>query len=302
MAHTALTPEEFKTRIGDLRRQDERLINVDSQPLLSYPIVRTGPNEIVVPIPKLLLDRITNGLFHDFSAHLDRTGEDVPFRTHFGELFEEYVGMQLRLVFGEHELVPETPYGAKQHLNSTPDWTVNATEGAAALECRSSTFTLNTRKCGEIELIKRDLERIGVETLVRLDQKSNDMQAGLTPVHLLVDEPIRKVLCTYESLEPLGLFGGLLKDRLVEELGGEPETFHLMPLPYLERLCAGGSRALFYRGLAELRVDDRWKSYFDEGPMARFEAAMGGAPDANPITSGAYERFSSAIPDAAGSE
>lgn len=306
LGHVSQTASEFKSQIGDLRRGNPLEVSTDFQPLLSRPVVRLKGNRLIVPVPKLLLDRITNGLFHDFSAHLDGTAKAAPFRQHFGDLFEEYVRQQLLLVFDESELTPETPYEiSKGVTHSTPDWTVNAPDGALAIECRTSSFSLATRKSGKIEQIRSDIDKICTAEdgpLRHMPGNIADLVDGVAPIALVSHDPVRGVLCTWESLEPLSLFGQLIIDSLLNGGQGPLQPFHLLPLSYLDRLCATRDRSKFYEGLDELTVENGWRNYFGEQPSTRFDEVIGQGPWTNPITTTAYNNFLFAVPDLGSSD
>jgi hypothetical protein len=262
----------FAENIGDLREQDECLIALDFQPFLQYPVVRSGNDEYMVPIPKLLIDRFTNGLFHDFANRMKGSGHANSFRTYFGKLFERYVGLQLSMVFDPTQLNPEQNYGKAG--KTTPDWVVNDPELSLAIECRSSTFTLDTQKYADLDRITRDLGKIGVDTLVHIWPKIQDIQEAQTHISLASERAPLQVICTFESLEPIGMFGAFLRGEIRRLSGKEPPKFYLMPVTYLEAMCATENREDFFRALMKLEVDEKWSDPSDEGPRNRWLRAM----------------------------
>jgi len=277
---SSLTTSEFADLIGDLRKQDEALIAYDYGPLLEFPLVQLSENEYICPIPKLLIDRFTDGLFHDFANGLQGTGRGNDFRAYFGRLFERYVGMQLALVFQADQLNPETHYGNPDR--STPDWVVNHPSFCLALECRSSTFTLDTRQFADINGIFRDLGKIGGQTIKDLWPKLKNLRRGSTPIALLSSEPQVASICTFESLEPIGLFGGLMA-KAAETIGHEgQENFHLIPIVYLESMCAFQDPEVFFTALKALQVDETWL-HPDGDPSGEWHRAMSDPLPLNPI-------------------
>lgn len=294
--HVALTPREFKKRIGNINDQEENLVAYDFQPLLSYPVVLTHPQEVVVPIPKLLLDRITTGIFHDFSNYLDggKGSKTARFRTMFGELFERYVHMQLLLVFDEDELVYESPYRTSEGQKSTPDWTVNSKDALAGIECRTGTFSLESRKTGDEHRVDKDIERIFVPVIVKLESKMDDILASKTPIVPRSDKAF-PVICSWEGMSTLGLYGYLLFKKTKSHMRGRKPLFHLIPIAHLERLCATGDRDVFFKGLEILKVEEDWMSISDDGPRSKFEDLVGDETWSNPIATGAYDRFMESI-------
>lgn len=277
--YVSLDINGFANKIGDLRNQDERFIAVDFQPLLQYPVVRTGDDRYIVPTPKLLIDRFTDGIFHDLANSMKGSGAENPFREYFGKLFERYVGLQLSLVFDAKQLYPEKAYGRESDGKRTPDWTVNDPNLPLAIECRSSTFRLETQKYADLDEIAKDLGRIGVETVTRIWPKIQDVVDGHTHISLDSKTNPLPVLCTFESLEPIGMLGAFIRGQLRSPSGDEPPNFYLVPVRYLEAMCATENLDDFYYALKKLEVDVTWHDPTDEGPQTRWERVM---PDPMP--------------------
>ncbi len=272
--YVSLDMNEFANKIDDVRKQDERFITADFQPLLQFPVVRTGTDKYIAPIPKLLIDRITDGLFHDLANSMSGSGSENPFREYFGKLFERYVGLQLEMVFGTDQLFPEKEYGRDREGKRTPDWVVNDRDLPLAIECRSSTFRLETQKYADPEKIARDLGRIGVDTVSRIRPKIDDIVEGRTHIALISKHAPIPVLCTFESLEPIGMFGAFLRGELRKRSEHEPPNFCLVPVRYLESMCATESPEDFCRALMKLEVDATWHDWTGEGPQSRWQRAM----------------------------
>ena len=247
----ALSCDEFRQMIGDLTKDDERFVRVERWPLPAYPIIRIGKDEILAPIPKLLIDRVSAGIFHDLANHFKE------FRSYFGRIFERYVGYNLELVFPKENLIPETRYKASKQNRSTPDWTVNSPDGAIMIECRSSSFTLDARRFADMPRIVSDLEKIGADPLRKGIQKINELKMGNTAFPLKNTADIRFGLCTHERLEPLNLYGILLANQIPSELA-KGFRFHIAPLVELERICALKDPSLFVQAIDILTFDEGW--------------------------------------------
>lgn len=291
---TSRSPAELKELIGDLSAQDERSINLDFQPLLTFPIVRFSALQAVVPIPKLLFDRITLGIFHDFADHLSEIKGANPFRQFFGDIFENYVRQQLELVFDEDQLTYETEYGPKSKLRSTPDWYVKDRMGDLALECKSSTFRLTTRTAADLKDLAKDLNRIAVDGIGQIRSKVGDVRSGDSLITTDDSTNIHQIISTYESTNVLGLFGGMIMDQLIE-LGESPTGFHLVPIIFLEQMCAYRDRDIFYKALDTLLVDDGWRDWTGPGIQDKFREALPAEYPHNPIMDAAVEDFLSVI-------
>lgn len=258
----ALGCDEFRQKIGDLTKDDERFVRVEKWPLHAYPIVRLGKNEILAPIPKMLIDRITNGVFHDIANHFKGAGGVNSFRADFGHIFERYVGYNLELVFPREYLVPETQYQAAKQTRSTPDWTINSPDGAIAIECRSSSFRLDTRTFADMQRITKDLVRIATDPLIKGAGKISDLKKNMAfPLKSAND--VRFGICTFERLHPLGLFGAILADEITSAIE-EGFQFYIAQLVELERICAFKDPSLFIQFIDTLTFDEGWRDPLSE--------------------------------------
>ena len=160
-------------------------------PLERWPIVVTQRSGMVVPIPPLLIDRVTIGLYHDLlAAH----GED--FTRAFGHAFEDYVGTILGSVYDRATLHGEVPYG-RDALST--DWIVTDGPGATLLECKATRLRLDTKVSADPAALRIDLAKGVAKALVQLHRVLRDIRAGvrgleqfrnrepLVPVVLLLD-------------------------------------------------------------------------------------------------------------------
>ena len=285
---TARNYEWFRKEIGNLTSTDERFTRVEKWPLLAYPIVRLNDDEILAPIPKMLIDRVASGVFHDLANHF-QGAKGNSFRDYFGRIFERYVGHHLEQVFPLEDLIPETQYTVEGQTRSTPDWTVNSSFGAIVMECRSSSFKRDTRKFADMPHIIKDLERIGTDPLVNGCRKIDDLKANKTEVKLKRTDNVRFGLCTFERLMPLGFFGTLLADQ-IPELVESGFQFYIMPLAELELICAYQNPAIFIQAIDALTFDERWRLSFDEGEK-RFDSVIQVDPDSSIVHDAAAEFF-----------
>lgn len=149
-------------------------------PLVKLPAIRTDRNPkpgeppvYLVPIPRLLVERVTRGLYFELSDHFMGPDKGNPFRTSFGLVFQEYVGELLREAFGKASVLPELKYGkGKQKVDST-DWFVLKENRCILIEAKQSSIYLNAKSWGDLEAIRDDLSKTvgkGVKQLWRTEQ------------------------------------------------------------------------------------------------------------------------------------
>ena len=142
----------------------------------------------------------------------------------------------------------------------------------------------------DIDGILRDLGRIGGETIEALWPKLEDLAAGETHINLNSAEYPVAVITTFESLEPLGLFGGLML-KAVEQSGKKGErAFHLVPIEYLESMCATRDPEVFSKAVYALAVDESWL-HWDNDASQGWREVMPDPLPANPLLEAAAREF-----------
>jgi hypothetical protein len=112
--------------------------------LRRFPCVRFGRSgrRIRAPLPALILERITSGLFYDVI-----TG-DGPIRDDYGRRFEQYAIRYLRAMLPESVVDPEFGYRMSRGKGyNSPDAIVSAIEGKVDLviECKASRMSFEAR-------------------------------------------------------------------------------------------------------------------------------------------------------------
>lgn len=115
--------------------------NVAAKPsvLRRTPIVSFGPDAFSAPLPDLLLERATTGLYLD----LVRAPDNV--RTEIARRFELYCFELFQDVFGQN-VIPQYQYGSKKRPIDSPDILIQS-EGRLQLivECKATRMTFEAR-------------------------------------------------------------------------------------------------------------------------------------------------------------
>lgn len=127
LGQLSTTQKRFVAEHERLKNADRRFAMYDFNPLLSYPVVRPFASEqapraeedaLVVPLPDLLLSRISVGIYYQMC---NRHKEE--FTRYFGHLFGEYVGMVLR-----KSVPPGAPVSEEEIRETYPEkraWSVS---------------------------------------------------------------------------------------------------------------------------------------------------------------------------------
>ena len=139
-------------------RVDSAYAKFEWNPLEAFPVVQTqSPSVCVVPSLTCLLTRFTDGIYYDFVTHYDAKGNQREFTSAFGKVFEQYVGQQLRVHFGETAVLPERKYKVGGKEWGGPDWVVIEGDCALLIECRASRLVLMGKVLADEALLAREV-------------------------------------------------------------------------------------------------------------------------------------------------
>ena len=185
------TQERFVSEHDRLKNADRRFAMYDFNPLLSYPVVRPFESErapraeedaLVVPLPDLLLSRLSVGVYHQM---LNRHKEE--FTRYFGHLFGEYVGMVLQNSVPPGALVSEDEirqtYPAKR--GKVPDWAVVDGSTAVLVECKATRFNRIALATGDESEVDKSLKQVlkGLGQLHEFAEACRAKRPGLERFH-----------------------------------------------------------------------------------------------------------------------
>jgi len=154
-------------------------------PLITKPVLipdknltQSNQRVFLTPIPRLLYMRTTNGLYFNLADFYRRDGVSNPFRSAFGFVFQEYVGLLLKKSLGEENIRSEWRYGSKKGMKDTPDWFVIGDKRAILIEVKQSCLNLESKSWGDIETIKENLKKTIGFGVRQIWQFENDINSG----------------------------------------------------------------------------------------------------------------------------
>lgn len=185
-------------------------------PLLIYPIIETKEKKLGDPfvIPNIFayFRKAFGELYWWFHRHFEKENKHLEFREYFGEIFQEYVGLILKCIYGEESVNPEVKYGRDK--KRFIDWWVKRKNKIYLFEAKAIQFTLESKQTGDIKLIeKREIKKV-IEAIVQVYSRILDIQKyrelikfkyeKLIPVIVVMDVPF---ICNnvYEELIEKGL-------------------------------------------------------------------------------------------------
>lgn len=212
-------------------------------PLLKYPVVRPEvqplgghlPHERIhlLPCRRLLLTRVTTGLYHDLADAHSGGAKANAFRTAFGHVVQEYVGVLLKAAFGER-VRGEWSY---ENEADTPDWFVVEGDKAVVIEVKQSGQFLASKMWGRLDDLRNDLRKTLGHALGQLHRFDGALTGRAPGLECLSE--VRKLERLVISYDEISWANWILRD-VAREVSGVPQGFHahLASVHDLERLLA----------------------------------------------------------------
>lgn len=134
-----LKPELTKTRFN---------------PLHIFPIIETDAKNLgdpyVIPNVTCFTKKAFGGLYWWFHLYFEKNNKQQDFRNYFGYVFQEYVGIILKGVFGDDKVHPEVVYDKDKKFI---DWWVKRDEKIYLFEVKANQFSLASMQTGDNETI-----------------------------------------------------------------------------------------------------------------------------------------------------
>ena len=130
----------------------------------------------IVPITRLLLGRITRGLYFDLSDYFKGNTKANKFREAFGYVFQRYTGLLLEKSKQKMQVLPEWQYGKPE--KRTPDWIVFEGNKAIIIEVKQSGLFLPAKTLGDIDTVKTSLSKTISQAVKQLWSFKQDIALG----------------------------------------------------------------------------------------------------------------------------
>ncbi|MDD3531022.1 MAG: hypothetical protein PHV99_00270 [Candidatus Pacebacteria bacterium] len=183
-----LLPENTKTRFN---------------PLQIYPIIKTNiPSEDPYVVPNIIfaLKKGFAGLYWWFHEYFFAKGTHRDFRDYFGSVFESYVGLILKGIYGEENVFGEIHYKkGKAEAKFIDFWVRSGRWKVYLFEVKAYQFPLLAKRTGEKELLKKEVAKM-VGSIKQMYQRIQDIPdhdelkifrwKKLIPVIVFLDVPM----------------------------------------------------------------------------------------------------------------
>jgi hypothetical protein len=233
LRRVASTPDGFRS--AQARPEycvgDPNYVQFEFNALHRYPVIDLGRGRYVAPDTRLIMRRVSWGLFYDLFER-DRTG----FSDRFGAVFDRLVGDLLYSVCPPESLWSDAEWAAKpdrkdqRRLRKRGDWVYLGMERTVLFECKSLRPSLNLLQFGA-QVDVDDLRRRVVSALEQVIAQSRDIQDGVWAAEGLPPAPTVCVLLSYGRFEAMNLpFFRDRVERMLKERGPEVPPFVVLSL------------------------------------------------------------------------
>jgi len=235
---------DFKNRRLEEEKTAPGLGRFTFNPLLSRPVIKLPNGSLCVPIPRLLIYRITQGIYYDL-LDANRQPKGNKFSDWFGYAFQEYIGKLLKETFGDDKVYSEA---------AGVDWLVILGDSALVLECRSGRLPKKIRSHTDrtevTEMIKRNI----VDPAEKLPGKIEKIAKGTSGIPTDKVKTYLPAIITYQEWYPTALTLDLARQEL-KRINAEDFHFNLMSADDLEWLLAWAQHEDPVSVLQEMRND-----------------------------------------------
>jgi hypothetical protein len=207
LARVACTRDEFRAvcERPEYAVNDPRYVCFEFNPLVRYPVLDVGAGRFLAVDPRLVVARVTGGLFYDLFER-DRT----TFSTRFGDVFGRLAGDMLGSVCPSHTLWSGEGWerqagpAARRQKGKRADWAYRGAARTVLFECKSLRPSLPRTQYGAVTEVQTLVEWVASaleQTMAHADaiRAGAWASAGLPPAEVVC------VLLTYGRLNTANL-------------------------------------------------------------------------------------------------
>jgi hypothetical protein len=133
-------------------------------PILKYPILKTDffPDNMKEPVflilsKACLFNKLVYGIYYDLLENNMESNGKNNFKTVFGYVFQEYIGILLNAHFKKWNVVPEIEYQKGKNKVDSVDWFIQRGNNLVLIEVKQSSIYLSAKNKGSIEDLKDNI-------------------------------------------------------------------------------------------------------------------------------------------------
>lgn len=159
---------DYSTFRSEDEKMNENLLPINTKyrfnPLFTYPIIKTKREDnapYIMPNTICFVKRAFGGLYWWFERYFKNLEQHLDFRTYFGSVFELYVGVILKQIFGDKNVHPEIIYKNGKFI----DWWVEKSGKIYLFEAKAYQFALPTKQTGDYEMVVEEIKKKVAQTI-----------------------------------------------------------------------------------------------------------------------------------------
>ena len=151
-------------------------------PILKCPILLTDfyPNERKEPVNLILskaclFNKLVYGLYYDLlESNMEVNGKN-DFKTTFGYVFQDYIGVLLKAHFKKWNIVAEIEYKKGNTKIASVDWFIQRGDNIILIEVKQSSIFLPAKNSGNIENLKDNINKNIIKAIDQLEKSEKDI-------------------------------------------------------------------------------------------------------------------------------
>lgn len=247
--------DDFEKFISLVSIGENDLINYKGSllnPILKYPILTTNfyPPDSKEPVYLILskaclYNKIVYGVYYDLlENNIEENGKN-DFKTIFGSIFQEYIGILLTAHFKKWRVTPEIYYQKDKNRVATVDWLVQRGCNLILIEVKQSSIYLSAKNEGNIDELKKGINQNIIKAIDQLEKTEEDIYSKKYQELKQFDKikNIQKLIIIFDPL----YFGNLIVNFLFDDILIRKKT-HIINLSNFESLLEVQKKSenLFY--------------------------------------------------------
>lgn len=232
-------------------------------PILKYPILKTYfiPPDMKEPVflilsKACLFNKLVYGIYYDLLENNIKANGKNDFKTIFGQVFQDYVGILLKEHFKKWNIIPEIKYQKNKNKIDTVDWFIQRGNNLVLVEVKQSSIYLSAKNDGNIEELKKGINQNIIKAINQLERTEKDIFSKkyeeLCQFNKIKN--IQKLIIIADTL----YFGNLIVNELFDNILIKTKT-HIINIADFESILElqKKSESLFY--LLESKMNDENK-------------------------------------------
>ena len=173
------------------------------------------PGYLILSKP-CLFNKLVYGIYYDLlETNMDTHGKN-DFKSVFGYVFQEYIGILLKAHFKKWNITSEIRYQKGKNKVDTIDWFIQRGNNLILIEVKQSSINLHAKNSGDFEIIRRNINQNIIKAIDQLVRTEEDILSNKY-VELIQFNKVRNIQKLIIIADPL-YFGNRIVNYLFDEI------------------------------------------------------------------------------------